>query len=239
MEFITVERRGRVGLVTFQRPQVMNAWNRAMRQEIVEACAGIERNEAVRAAVFTGAGMRAFGAGQDLKEAAVAIAEEADAWVEEWRAFFGALRGLSKPAVAALNGVAAGSAFQFALMTDLRVGYPGIRMGQPEINAGVASSMGPWVIHAVLGHTMAYDLALTGRMMDGEECRRLGLLNRVVAQGEVVDEALRLAEELAGKPTLAMALTKRRLARLTEQGFQESFIVWKENLRATIAGRGA
>ncbi len=236
--FITVERRGRVGLVTFQRPEAMNAWNRAMRREIVEACAEIERNEAVRAAVFTGAGTRAFGAGQDLREAA-ATAEEADAWVEEWRAFFGALRGLSKPSVAALNGVAAGSAFQFALMADVRVGHPGIRMGQPEINAGVASSMGPWVIHAVLGHAMAYDLALTGRMMEGEECRRLGLLNRVVAQGEVLGEALRLAEELAGKPALAMALTKRRLARLTEPGFQESFTVWKENLRAAIAGEGA
>ena len=232
--FISVERRGRVGLVTFGRPAVLNAWNRAMRAEIVVACADFERDAAVRAVVFTGAG-RAFGAGQDLTEPAPATPEVVDGWVEEWRAFFGALRGLSKASVAALNGVAAGSAFQFALMADFRVGHAGVRMGQPEINAGVASSMGPWVIHAVLGPILAHDLALSGRMMEGEECRRHGLLNRVVAPDRVLDEALLLADELGAKPALAMALTRRRLAMLTEAGFAESFTVWKENLRATIA----
>lgn len=234
MVFISVERRGRVGLVTFDRPAVLNAWNRAMRAEIVAACAELERDAAVRAVVFTGAG-RAFGAGQDLTEAAVATQAAVDGWVEEWRAFFGALRGLSKATVAALNGVAAGSAFQFALMADFRVGHAGVRMGQPEINAGVASSMGPWVIHAVLGPMLAHDLALTGRMMEGEECRRHGLLSRVVAPERVLDEALLLAEQLGAKPALAMALTRRRLARLTEAGFEESLAVWKDNLRATLA----
>lgn len=234
MVFISVERRGRVGLVTFDRPAVLNAWNRAMRAEIVAACAELERDAAVRAVVFTGAG-RAFGAGQDLTEAAVATPAAVDGWVEEWRAFFGALRGLSKATVAALNGVAAGSAFQFALMADFRVGHAGVRMGQPEINAGVASSMGPWVIHAVLGPMLAHDLALTGRMMEGEECLRHGLLSRVVAPERVLDEALLLAEQLGAKPALAMALTRRRLARLTEAGFAESIAVWKDNLRATLA----
>ncbi|MGI4943909.1 MAG: enoyl-CoA hydratase/isomerase family protein [Janthinobacterium lividum] len=237
MAFISVERRGHVGLVTFDRPAVLNAWNRAMRAEIVAACAELERDAAVRAVVFTGAG-RAFGAGQDLTEAAVATPAAVDGWVEEWRAFFGALRGLSKPTVAALNGVAAGSAFQFALMADFRVGHAAVRMGQPEINAGVASSMGPWVIHAVLGPILAHDLALTGRMMEGEECRRHGLLTRVVAPDRVLNEALLLAEELGAKPVLAMALTRRRLAGLTEAGFAESIAVWKDNLRATIADAG-
>ncbi len=237
MEFITVEQRQRVGLVTFRRPEVMNAWNRAMRHEIVAACTALEHEPAVGAVVFTGGGDRAFGAGQDLREPGPGSAEAAAAWVAEWRALFGALRDMSKPTVAAVNGVAAGSSFQFALLADFRVGHPGVRMGQPEINAGVASSMGPWAIHAVLGHALAYDLALTGRMMDGGECIRHGLLSRVVAREGVLDEALRLAGGLAAKPPLAVALTKRRLARLTDAGFEETFVLWTENLQATLAAR--
>ncbi len=238
MEFIGVERRGRVGLVVFQRPAVLNAWHRAMRLEVVAACAELAADPAVGAVVFTGAGERAFGAGQDMAEPGPASAAAADAWVDEWEMLFGALRGLPKPSIAALNGVAAGSSFQFALLADFRVGHAGVRMGQPEINAGVASSMGPWAIHTVAGHALAHDLALTGRMMDGAECIRHGLLSRVVERAAVLEEALRLGEQLAAKPALAMALTKQRLALLTEAGFRETFVLWKRNLRATIAGGG-
>lgn len=235
MDFISIERRGRTGLVTFQRPDVMNAWNAAMRQEIIAACAMLDADVGIGAVVFTGAGTRAFGAGQDLNEAPPTTPEEADRWVDGWHALFSGVRRMSKPTVAALNGVAAGSSFQFALLVDARVGHLGVRMGQPEINAGTASSMGPWVIHAVLGHILAYDLALTGRIMDGEECHRHGLFNRLVAADRVVDEAVTLAEALAAKPALAMALTKQRLALLTEAGFQATFDIWKTNLRATLA----
>lgn len=89
----------------------------------------------------------------------------------------------------------------------------------------------------MLGHALAYDLALTGRMMDGGECIRHGLLSRVVAREGVLDEALRLAGGLAAKPPLAVALTKRRLARLTDAGFEETFVLWTENLQATLAAR--
>ncbi len=237
MKFISVERRDQAGLIVFRRPEVMNAWNRAMQQEIIAACTMLDQDTDVRAVVFIGEGTRAFGAGQDLKDPAPAL-DAVDAWVEEWRALFGALRSLSKPSIIALNGVAAGSSFQFALMADFRIGHPGIRMGQPEIKSGVASSMGPWIIHAVLGHTMAHDLSLTGRLMNAEECQRHGLLTRLVPQEDVVEEALRLAAELAAMPVLAMALTKQRLARLTEAGFVECFAIWKANLRQTIGGTG-
>ena len=233
-QFIAVERRDQAGLIVFRRPAVMNAWNSAMRQEIVAACAELDQDPAIRAVVFTGEGARAFGAGQDLNDPAPTL-DTADAWVDEFHALFGALRGLSKPSIAALNGVAAGSSFQFALMADFRIGHPGVRMGQPEIKSGAASSTGPWIIHAVLGHAMAHDLCLSGRLMDAEECQRLGLLTRLVPQDAVLGEALRLAADLARIPPLAMALTKRRLAALTEPGFAACFPLWKANLRATIS----
>jgi enoyl-CoA hydratase/carnithine racemase len=237
-DFINVEQQAEIALVVFNRPEVLNAWHRAMRREIVVACHAIEHDPHVRAVVFTGAGERAFGAGQDLGESGPAESE-IDDWVEEWRAFFGSLRDLSKPTVAALNGVAAGSAFQFALLCDFRIGHRGCRMGQPEIKSGVGSAIGPWIIHTFLGPACAADLTLTGRLMDAGECRDLGLLNQIVGIEEVLSEAMSLAGELAGRPGLATQLTKERLRSLTEPGFAETFDVWKHFLRRTIAAREA
>jgi enoyl-CoA hydratase len=234
---ITVERRGAVGLIVFRRPKAMNAWTRAMRGEIAAACTELDGDTAIRAVVFTGEGDRAFGAGQDLREG-FPPAAEVDAWVDEWRSLYTALRSLSKPSIAALNGLAVGSSFQFALMADFRIGHPAIRMGQPEIKAGVASSMGPWVIHALMGQAMAADLSLTGRLMDAAECQARGLLTRLVPQDSVLDTALALAAELSEVAPLAMALTKQRLAVLTEDGFDACFDVWKANLHATIVAAG-
>lgn len=235
LRLISVERQGPAAIITFQRPEAMNAWTFAMRADVIAAMAEADADADVRAVIFTGAGPRAFGAGQDLKEPGPTL-ETADAWIDQWAALFGTLRGLSKPSIAALNGVAAGSSFQFALMADFRVAHEGVRMGQPEINSGVASAMGPWIIRETLGAAHAADLCLSGRIMGGEECRRLGLFNRVVtAPDEVVPEAVRLAGELATKPERAMRLTKARLRDLSEAGFREALDRWRSMLRETLA----
>ncbi|WP_245454107.1 enoyl-CoA hydratase/isomerase family protein [Aquabacter cavernae] len=230
---IRVERQGPAAIITFQRPEAMNSWTQAMRAEIIDAMAQADADPAVRAVIFTGAGPRAFGAGQDLKEPGPTLAE-ADAWIDQWARLFGTLRGLSKPSIAALNGVAAGSSFQFALMADFRVAHDGVRMGQPEINSGVASAMGPWIIREMLGPAYATDLCLSGRIMGNEECRRLGLFNRVVTAEEVVPEAVRLAGELAAKPERAMGLTKARLRGFGDAGFREAIDLWRAMLRQTL-----
>lgn len=233
---IEVLRDGQVTIVVLNRPDVLNAWDRAMRRDIAALLTDADADPATEAVVVTGAGERAFGAGQDLREAAVREPGDIDAWVEEWRVFFGALRGCGKPTVAALNGVAAGSSLQFALMADARIGHQGVRMGQPEIKSGVASSMGPWMLHAALGPIRATDLVLTGRLMDAAECERYGLIDRLVRREEVQDAAIAHARGLAAQPKLAFRLTKERLRALSEPGFQESFIWWKELLRRSQAG---
>ena len=93
---------------------------------------------------------------------------------------YGAIRELDEPIVAALNGVAAGSAFQVALLCDVRVGHSESRMGQAEINAGIPSTLGPWLMQMSLGLSRTVELTLTGRMMDGDECYRIGLLHHLV-----------------------------------------------------------
>ena len=235
-DFVSLARRGPAAILTFARPEALNAWHAAMRAEIVAALAEFDRDPEVRAVIVTGAGERAFGAGQDRDEPPPADAD-IEAWVAEWGRFFGAFRSLSKPVIAALNGVAAGSAFQVALLCDFRIGHAGVRMGQPEIRAGIASASGPWIIGAALGLRVATDLCLTGRMMEAEECRRLGLFSREVTRDEVLDEALRLAGELAGLSPLALALTRQRLKRFDEGDFAETLALWPDLLRAVRRDR--
>ncbi|MBK1840226.1 enoyl-CoA hydratase/isomerase family protein [Azospirillum sp. YIM B02556] len=220
-DFILTETRGPVGIVTLNRPQVLNAWNKAMRDDLIVAFDRLEADESVRAIILTGAGDRAFGAGQDLNETKSFDADRAEEWVAEWERLYHRMRTLSKALVVALNGVAAGSAFQVALLGDLRVGHPGVRMGQPEINSGIASTTGPWIMKEMIGLARTMDLTLTGRLMDAEECHAIGLINRLVPQDRVMAEALELAGELAAKPPVAMRLDKQRFREMTEAGFRD------------------
>jgi enoyl-CoA hydratase/carnithine racemase len=222
MESIELEVRGRVGLIRLNRPHKLNAWHAPMRREIVEALDRFERDPAIGAIVMTGAGERAFSAGQDLEEAHGFDGPRAEAWMREWERYYDALRGLSKPLVMALNGTAAGSAFQVALLGDVRVAHPGVRMGQPEIKSGIASVTGPWVMNLMLGMSRTIELTLSGRLMEAEECHRLGLVHHLVPQPEVLAKALEVAEELGSRPPVAMRLAKQRFREMTEAGFRDA-----------------
>jgi len=222
MNSVLVETRGRVGLITLNKPEKLNAWDRPMRNAIVQALKEFEAESSVGAIVLTGAGERAFSAGQDFTEAHDFDADRAEEWIREWETFYGTLRRLSKPIVIALNGTAAGSAFQVALLGDIRVGHDEVRMGQPEINAGLASITGPWIMKEMLGLSRTVELTLTGRMMLMEECARVGLVHQVVPRAEVLPRALEVAEELAGKAPLAMKLDRAWFADMTEVGFRQT-----------------
>lgn len=222
MNDILIDIQGAVAVITLNRPGKLNAWTTPMRNEIIEALERFEADDAIRAIIMTGAGDRAFSAGQDLSEAHDFDGERAVAWVGEWQRYYAALRGLSKPLVMALNGTAAGSAFQVALLGDIRVGHPGVRMGQPEINAGIASTTGPWIMNSMLGMSRTIELTLTGRLMQADECHRIGLIHHLVPAEEVFTKALEVAEALAAKPPVAMRLDKQRFREMTEAGFQDS-----------------
>jgi enoyl-CoA hydratase/carnithine racemase len=234
-EFILREIHGNVGIITLNRPARLNAWHAAMRKELVEAFSEMEANDAVRAVILTGAGDRAFGAGQDLNETKTFDPDRAESWMHEWERLYDRIRSLSKPVVAALNGVAAGSAFQVALLCDLRIGHPGVTMGQPEINSGIASVTGPWIMREIIGLAHTIDLTLTGRMMDAEECFRLGVLSRIVPQGEVMAEAMKIAKVLASKPPVAMRMNRERFREMTRPGFDDAMAAGIRTQRAAYA----
>ncbi|MFT4012805.1 MAG: enoyl-CoA hydratase/isomerase family protein [Paracoccus sp. (in: a-proteobacteria)] len=221
-QHILTEQLGEVLRITLNRPEKMNAWNTAMRDMLIAALDGAEADESVRAIILTGAGDRAFGAGQDLSESKTFDADRAEVWMGEWKALYARFRDSSKPIVAALNGVAAGSAFQVALLCDLRVAHEGVRMGQPEINSGIPTVTGNWIIREMIGLGRTIDLTLTGRMLDAKEAFEFGLISRMVAQDKVQDAALELARELAAKPPVAMRLNRQRIAEATRAGFEDA-----------------
>ena len=229
--FLTIEQRDGVAIVTLNRPDRYNAWHAAMRDEVTAAMRALNADSGVRAIVLTGAGDKAFSAGQDLDETRVFDAERGARWLDEWHEMYGAIRALDKPIVAALNGLAAGSAFQVALLCDVRVGHAESRMGQPEINAGIASTTGPWLMLMSLGVSRTVELTLTGRMMDADECHRVGLIHHLVAREQVLPKALEVARDLAGKSPVAMRLNKRRFRELSEAGFLDALEAGKRRRR--------
>jgi enoyl-CoA hydratase/carnithine racemase len=226
---VLLDRDGDVAVVTLNRPDKLNAWTGAMRARLVDALAALDADPACRAVVITGAG-RAFCAGQDLAETATidpADHEAAEAWIDDFDRLYRAVRALDKPTVAGVNGVVAGSGFQFALLTDLRIGHAGVRMGQPEVRSGIPSITGIWAMWDILGRAKTTEFALTAELVDGVEAKRLGLLTRLVPESEVVAEAIATARELAALPPGAVALTKRRLRELDEAALAEAIVAAK------------
>jgi enoyl-CoA hydratase len=234
-DFVLARTVDAVAILTLNRPAVLNAWHGPMRSLLVERLSAAEADPAIGAIVLTGAGERAFGAGQDLNETKTFDPDRAEEWMHEWERLYDRLRSLSKPLIMALNGVAAGSAFQVALLGDMRIAHPGVTMGQPEINSGIASVTGPWIMREMLGIARTIDLTLTGRMMDAEECFRIGLVNRLVPAEQVMPEAMTLAAELAAKPPVAMRLNKARFREVTEAGFRECIAAGIRNQREAYA----
>lgn len=219
---VLVDTVGHTGLITLNKPAKLNAWDKPMRDAIVAALRRFDTDGGVGAVVMTGSGDRAFSAGQDFAEAHSFDQDRAEEWIREWETFYGLLRNLTKPVVMALNGTAAGSAFQVALLGDIRVAHAEVKMGQPEINSGIASITGPWIMKEILGMSRTIELTLTGRMMDADECQRIGLIHHLVPRALVLPRALEIGEELAAKAPLAMRIDRAWFAEMTEAAFKHT-----------------
>jgi enoyl-CoA hydratase/carnithine racemase len=214
-----------IGTITLNKPWKLNAWDTPMRAQIRAVLEDWNTRSGVRAIILTGAGDRAFSAGQDLDETEkFKSGAEGAAWFHSWRGFYDSIRGLDKPCVAALNGLAAGSAFQAVMLTDVRIGHQGSHLGQPEINAGIPSVLGPMLMIDRIGLSRTIELTLTGRLMEAAEAHAIGLIHYLVERADqVLPKARELAELMAAKPPIAMRLNKRRFREVTQATFDEAF----------------
>lgn len=219
---ITLDIADRIAVVRFNRPAAMNAVNDAIRSGLIAALSQLDAGDDADAIVLTGAGERAFCAGQDLEESSRVSTDTLAGWLDRQHAMYQAVRDVSKPIVAALNGTAVGAGFQMSLMCDLRIAHPGIRLGQPEVRAGLASVVGSYLMSLQIGHSMNQQLSLTGELISGERAHALGLVNDLVAREHVLPRAMQRARELAALPRTAVRLTKQRFRERTQPGFDEA-----------------
>ncbi|MET3472631.1 enoyl-CoA hydratase [Novosphingobium sp. 1529] len=208
-ETILVETQGPVTLITLNRPQALNALSSQVLADLIAAFAAFEADPAQRCAVLTGSGDKAFAAGADIKEMAdkPAAAFYAEDFFEGWTSKL--VKATRKPWIAAVNGFALGGGCELAMMADFIIASDNAKFGQPEIKLGVAPGMGgSQRLARAVGKAKAMDMCLTGRMMDAAEAERGGLVSRVVPHADLMTEALKTAQAIAGMPPLAAMMNK-------------------------------
>jgi enoyl-CoA hydratase/carnithine racemase len=204
-ELLQLERDGEVAVVTLNRPEKRNALSIDLRLEIAEAFEKLSDDDGVGCIVLTGAGS-AFCSGMDTSQFGGDRAHR-ERLVATSTAAFDGVRRCRRPVIAAVNGPAIAGGFALALLCDLRVAAASARFGYPELPRGIPPSYA--AARAVLPATVAQELCLTGRVVDAREAQRLGIV-REVANGNVVERAVELAQRIAGLPRSAILETKRR-----------------------------
>lgn len=211
-----------VAIVSMNRPVAMNAIDAAMREQLLRCLPELDASSSVKAIVLSGTGERAFCAGQDLLETSRIGPGDVAGWLNHQHAMYQAIRQVNKPIVAALNGIAMGGGFQIALLCDLRVASPEIKLGQPEVKAGLASIVGSYLISLQLGHSLNQQLSLTGEPISGERAYQLGLVNDLVVPGAVLPRSIEWALKLAAQPSVGFRTTKQRFRERTQADFDEA-----------------
>jgi enoyl-CoA hydratase len=221
-ENILVEPRGAVTLITLNRPKALNALNSAVLAELIQAFAAFDADDSQRCAVITGS-ERAFAAGADIKE----MSEQGFASMYSSNFFAGweKVTATRKPWIAAVAGYALGGGCELAMMADFIIAADSAKFGQPEIKLGVTPGMGgSQRLTRAVGKAKAMEMCLTGRMMDAAEAERSGLVARVVSADQLVEEALKVAQEIAGMAPLAAIATKEMIEAAFETGLAQGIL---------------
>ena len=231
---ILSETRGRVGLITLNRPQAMNALNNQLMHELMDALETFDKNDGVGAMVITG-NEKAFAAGADIKEMAdKSIQEMMD---QDHIAVFGRVRTIRKPVIAAVSGWALGGGCEVALSCDMIVASESAKFGQPEINIGVIPGAGSTQrLARAVGKAIAMEMILNDRRLTAQEAYQFGMVNRVVPVERYLDEAMKLAEEIASRAPMAVRAAKKMINQAYERTLSEGLAAEKQefyNLFAT------
>lgn len=213
------ETRGKVGLITLNRPSALNALNTTLMREVIEAASQFDKDAKVGAIVITGS-EKAFAAGADIKE--MQPKSYMDAFLEDFFADWDALLRVRNPIIAAVAGYALGGGCELAMMCDFIIAADNAKFGQPEITLGVIPGMGgSQRLTRFVGKSKAMDMCLTGRMMDASEAERSGLVSRVVPLNDLIEETLKAADKIADLSLPSVILAKEAVNRAYETTLSE------------------
>ena len=222
-QFIKVEKNGRVGLITLERPKQLNALNPQLMQELGAALQAFDADEAVGAMLLAGS-EKAFAAGADIavmKDYGYMDAFMADYITRDWEH----IRRIRKPVIAAVAGYALGGGNELAMMCDIVIAAENAKFGQPEINLGIMPGAGGTQrLPRAVGKAKAMDLCLTARTMDAQEAERCGLVSRVVPLEKLMDEALAVAQKIATYSLPVVMMIKESINRAYEASLSEGVL---------------
>ena len=233
-ELILAEKRGRVGLITLNRPKALNALNDQVVDEISAALDDFEADEGIGAVVITGS-EKAFAAGADI--GAMASYSYMDAYkgdyiTRNWER----LKTCRKPVIAAVAGFALGGGCEMAMMCDIIIAADTARFGQPEVKLGVLPGAGGTQrLPRAVGKAKAMDLCLTARFMDAAEAEKAGLVSRVVAADKLLEEALTAAETIASFSLPVVMMIKESVNRAFESSLNEGLLFERRVFHSTFA----
>lgn len=199
-----------IAVVTLTRPQVMNALNIQLREEIMQLAQSLDADPEVSVIIFTGAGEKAFCVGADLKERGKRTTDE----MYNERRFFrsrwvNAIANMAKPTIAAINGYCLGGGLEVALQCDIRIASDNARFGLPEVTLGfLPGAGGTQRLPRAIGLQKAKEMILTGKHIDAAEAERLGIVARVVSRSELMPAVMALAQSIAKNPRIAVMQAK-------------------------------
>jgi enoyl-CoA hydratase len=206
---IDLERRDAVAILTLNRPDALNAMSAEMLDDLDGRLDEIERDDALRCVVITGAGEKAFSAGADIRRMSTAEPLEARAYARRGQDLALRIEGFSRPVIAAVNGFALGGGCELALACDIRLAADTARFGQPEVTLGIPPGWGATQrLPRLTSPGFAKEVILSGRLIGAEEALRVGLANHVHPRAELLDRAVELAAEIASRPSWAVAQSK-------------------------------
>ncbi|MCX4216552.1 MULTISPECIES: enoyl-CoA hydratase [Pseudomonas] len=218
-ETILLETHGRVGLITLNRPQALNALNAQLVSEVNRALDGFEADANIGCIVITGS-TKAFAAGADIKE--MADLTYPQIYMDDLFSDSDRVANRRKPIIAAVNGFALGGGCELALMCDFILAGDNARFGQPEINLGVLPGMGGTQrLTRAVGKAKAMEMCLSGRLIDAVEAERCGIVARIVPSAELLDEALKVAAVIASKSLPIAMMVKESVNRAFEVNLTE------------------
>ena len=218
-ETLLVEQRGAVTLITLNRPQALNALNSQVLADLIAALGAFDADPSQGCAVLTGS-EKAFAAGADIKE--MSTQSFADMYGSNFFAGYDRVTATRKPVIAAVAGYALGGGCELAMMCDFIIAADNAKFGQPEIKLAVTPGMGGSQRMArAIGKAKTMDMCLTGRMMDATEAEQSGLVARVVPLADLVDEAVKAAQTIAGMAPLATLAVKEMVNAAFETTLQQ------------------
>ncbi len=233
-ENILVETRGRVGLVTLNRPKALNALNDALMNELGDALAKFDADDGIGAMVISGSD-KAFAAGADIgamKDWGYMDVYKGEYITRNWER----MRSIRKPVIAAVAGYALGGGCELALMCDIIIAADTAKFGQPEIKLGIIPGAGGTQrLPRAVGKAKAMDLVLTARMMDAAEAERAGLVSRVVPADKLIDEALAAAAQIAEFSLPSVMMAKEAVNRAYESPLAEGMLFERRLFHALFA----